>query len=166
MGKIVNWLNRHLEESLMILLLSAMVLLMSMQIFMRYVMTASLTWPEELIRYMFIWFVFLGISYGIREGIHLRVDLVEIAIPRLRPWLTVIQNAIFLVFLIYMFKPGWSALRSLLRSGQTSAAMDLPMVYVYASLWFGFILGLLRMLQKLVMSIVRIARPTAEEGQK
>ena len=153
MKKALRWLDKNAEESLMMFLLSAMVVLMSLQIFMRYVLAASLPWPEELIRYLFIWFVFLGISYGIREGIHLRVDLIEIGIPKLKPFLNVLQNAAFLAFCLYMIRPGFTAIRSLVRSGQTSAAMDLPMYLVYLSLFTGLLLGALRMAQKFAIAI-------------
>ncbi|MCC8189034.1 MAG: TRAP transporter small permease [Planctomycetes bacterium] len=169
--KILRWLDRHAEESVMIGLVAAMVTLMSVQIFMRYALAASLSWPEELIRYLFIWFVFMGVSYGVRENIHLRVDLLEYLLPRAKPYLNVVQNLIFLAFCLYLFRPGWTAVRSLVRSGQTSAAMDLPMYLVYASLLVGLSLAVVRMAQKCVFAVLalrahrRSAGVATEDGQ-
>lgn len=163
MKKILRWLDRNVEESLMMVLLAAMVVFMSLQIFMRYALAASLPWPEELIRYLFIWFVFLGVSYGVREGIHLRVDILEIGVPALKPFLNVLQNLAFLAFCLFMIKPGFTAIRSLARSGQTSAAMDLPMYLVYASLFVGLALGALRLLQKFLRAVAGGSRAGRSE---
>ena len=158
MKKTIRWLDRNAEESLMILLLAGMVIFMTEQIFMRYILAASLPWPEELIRYLFIWFVFLGISYGIREGVHLRVDLLEFTFPRAKPYLNALQNLIFLAFCLYMIPPGYAALRSLVKNGQTSAAMDLPMYFVYASLLVGIVLSVMRLVQKSSQSIIAVTQ--------
>ena len=79
--KTLSWLDQHLEEVIIIILLGLMVIIMGIQVFMRYVLAKSLPWPEELTRYLFIWFVFLGISYGIRYNIHIKVDIIETVFP-------------------------------------------------------------------------------------
>ena len=74
MKKILKWLDRHFEEALMSVFLCGIVIMMSTHVFCRYVLRHPLTWTEEATRYMFIWFVFMGVSYGIRNGTHIRVD--------------------------------------------------------------------------------------------
>lgn len=165
MKKILLWLDKYLEECFMLLLLSAMVILMGLQIFMRYVLKASLAWPEEMIRYMFIWFVFLGVSYGVRYNIHLRVDLLEIGLPKLKPVLNVLQDMVFLAFCVYMVQPAYAGVRALIRNGQTSAAMDMPMYLVYMSLFIGFILAIFRFVQKYVLLIGAALRGGAPAGE-
>ena len=57
--KIIRWLDDNLEEALLIALLVTMTLLMGLQVFSRYILNASLSWSEELTRYLFIWSGFL-----------------------------------------------------------------------------------------------------------
>ena len=64
--KIIRWLDDNLEEALLIALLVTMTLLMGLQVFSRYILNASLSWSEELTRYLFIWSGFLSISYCIK----------------------------------------------------------------------------------------------------
>lgn len=66
--KIIRWLDDNLEEALLIALLVTMTLLMGLQVFSRYILNASLSWSEELTRYLFIWSGFLSISYCIKSG--------------------------------------------------------------------------------------------------
>ena len=41
---------------------------------MRYVVGASLSWSEELARYVFIWLVYIGISYAVQMKAHVKVE--------------------------------------------------------------------------------------------
>lgn len=70
--KIIRWLDDNLEEALLIALLVLMTLLMGLQVFSRYILNASLSWSEELTRYLFIWSGFLSISYCIKSGFPLK----------------------------------------------------------------------------------------------
>ena len=47
--------DEHFEEAIVVALMAMMSALIGVQIFMRYVMGASLSWSEELARYFFIW---------------------------------------------------------------------------------------------------------------
>ena len=55
MKKILHWLDENLEEFILVIFLIAMTLIMGIQIFCRYVLGMSLSWSEELTRYLFIW---------------------------------------------------------------------------------------------------------------
>lgn len=67
MAKVINWLNEHLEEYVLCNLLAVISIVMMLQVIMRYVFNASLTWAEELCRYAFIWSAFVSIGFTIRE---------------------------------------------------------------------------------------------------
>lgn len=61
MAKTIKWLDHNLEEFLLTLLL-AMAVIMGVQVFSRFALRASLSWTEELTRYLFIWAGFLSAS--------------------------------------------------------------------------------------------------------
>ena len=54
MKKILCGLDEYLEEVLLVILLAAMAVIMGVQVFCRYALSMSLTWSEELTRYLFI----------------------------------------------------------------------------------------------------------------
>ncbi len=149
--RFLRWVDKYLEESLMLVLLAAMVCIMGLQVFMRYVLASSLSWPEELTRYMFIWFVFLGIGYGIRYDIHIRVNILETFFPKIEKTLRIIQDAVFFGFLIYMIKPALNGVGMMIRTGQHSPAIQVPMYCVYVSLLIGFLIAIVRLIQKYVL---------------
>lgn len=70
-----NWSDR-VEEGLLALILAAMTLLTFVQVVLRYVFNSGFTWALEATTYLFGWMVMLGMSYGIKKGSHIGVDVI------------------------------------------------------------------------------------------
>lgn len=73
-GIAVRILNR-LEEGIIALLLAIMALVTFFQVVLRYVFRSGLIWGMELTLYAFAWLVLFGMSYGVKQGIHIGVDV-------------------------------------------------------------------------------------------
>jgi TRAP-type C4-dicarboxylate transport system permease small subunit len=77
----LNALNRirnllvHLEEGLLVLMLSAMILLASWQILMRNLFDSGLFWADPALRMMVLWLALLGAIAATRDDRHIRIDL-------------------------------------------------------------------------------------------
>ena len=71
----MRWLE-YLEEGLIVILMAAMTLVTFMQVVARYVFNYSFVWALELTGVMFAWLIFIGMSYGVRVGAHIGVDVV------------------------------------------------------------------------------------------
>ena len=153
--KIVKWLDDNLEEKLMALFLWAIVVIMGIQVIMRYVVRSSLSWSEEVSRYLFVWMVFIGISYGVKKGSHMRIDMLEHFFPKLKNVLGILADACFLAFAVIMIKPGIKVINAIKLSGQTSPAAGIPMHYVYTVLLIGFSLVIIRTVQKYVLMFIK-----------
>jgi TRAP-type C4-dicarboxylate transport system permease small subunit len=62
------------------LLLAAIVAITFLQVTLRYLIGAPLSWGEELARYIFVWITFAGAAVAYARGTHIRVDaVVELA---------------------------------------------------------------------------------------
>ncbi len=70
----MRWLE-YLEEGLVIVLMAAMTVVTFMQVVARYVFNYSFVWALELTGVMFAWLIFIGMSYGVRVGAHIGVDV-------------------------------------------------------------------------------------------
>jgi TRAP-type transport system small permease protein len=64
-------------------LLSAMVLVVSTQVLLRYGVNGSIGWADEVSRLCFVWTIFLAIPLGIRSGVHIGIELVTERLPPL-----------------------------------------------------------------------------------
>lgn len=145
----MKFLNDRLEESLMVALLAGMVVLIGLQVFMRYVMHASLSWSEELARYMFIWATYIGVSYGVRLRAHIRVTAGIGGLgPRARLGVDLLTHLIFAAFAGIVIWQGLIMTAKISRFGQTSSSLGIPMAWVYAAPITGFALVIARLAQQ------------------
>jgi TRAP-type C4-dicarboxylate transport system permease small subunit len=55
--------------------------LVSFQVFMRYALSSSLDWAEEIARLFFVWTMLLAIPHGIKAGVHVGIDLLVLQFP-------------------------------------------------------------------------------------
>jgi len=156
--KVIKWLDDNLEEKLLSLILWAIVVIMFIQVIARYIFNSSLTWSEEVSRYLFIWLSFIGMSYCVKKGSHMRIDIIEQFFPKLKNGLMVIGDVCFLGFTLYMIGPGFTVIQSLKNSGQTSPAAGIPMYIVYTVLLVDFFLVVVRLLQKYSFLITKRKR--------
>ncbi|PWA05536.1 TRAP transporter small permease [Pueribacillus theae] len=157
--KVVKWLDKNLEIFFMSFGLLVLVIIMGSQIFMRYVLNASLSWPEEISRYLFIWVAFIGISYAVKIDSHLKIDIVlEFVSRKVQVVFAVIRDLSFLIFSIFMIAGGIDVYDALASTMQTSPAMGIPFKFIYLALPVGFALTVFRIIQKYI-SVLRYKQP-------
>jgi TRAP-type C4-dicarboxylate transport system permease small subunit len=63
------------------ILLVAMVLIIAVNVFMRYVLNSGIRWGEEIALVLVGWFVFLAIPMGVRKKLHISLHLWRRPIP-------------------------------------------------------------------------------------
>ena len=79
--KVLRFLDDNLEKMICTVTLALMSAIIVAQVFFRYVLNNSLSWSEELARYLFIWTIYIGISYGVKMDKHVAVDAVYSYMP-------------------------------------------------------------------------------------
>ncbi|ANU14572.1 TRAP-type transport system, small permease component, predicted N-acetylneuraminate transporter [Planococcus halocryophilus Or1] len=151
--KILRWLDRHIEEALLILFSTIMVAVIFLQVVMRQ-FNNSLSWSEELARYSFIWLIYMGISYGVKKERHIKVDVALLLLrEKGKIILTIIANLLFVVFAVFVIVYGFDIANQLLNFGQKSPANQIPMGLVYMATPVGMGLTLIRLIQNLIKHI-------------
>lgn len=167
MKKAILWLDKNAEEVLLGVAMVTMFVILLLQTVLRYCFNAALKWPEELSRYVFIWYVFVGMSYCERYHTHLIVDFLTAFFPKIKKAYSIIGDISVLVFSGVMAAAGVEKLQSLLTSGQLSPAMEIPMFYCYLALEVGFVLCVIRAVQSLVMrALGKYDRLVSAEGEE
>lgn len=144
-------LDDYLEETILLILLVLMTCIMGIQIVSRYVFQNSLTWSEELVRYMFVWTAFLGIPFCIKHGLSIKVDQFRNLFPiPLQKALMYIDKIIIFVLFLVMFIYSCLVVKASYLSGQTSPAMQIPMWIVQLSVCVSSLLSMMRSIQNFV----------------
>ena len=109
MNKILHFLNEYLEETICVILMSVMTIIIFIQVVMRYLMHNSLSWSEELTRYMLIWSTFLGATCVYYHGGNIAITAVQGLLPEkgrsvLKTLVHLICLVLFVVLTVYGFR--------------------------------------------------------------
>ncbi len=164
--KYLGLVERYFEAFFMVILMFLISVITGLQVFSRYVMNDAISWSEEVCRYMFIWMVFFGISYAIRQRRHIRILALYAIVPEAaKKVLLVISDTLFLVFVVLLIFNGASLVSKILQLGQLTPSLEFSMAYIYASLPIGFTLAALRLLQGLYIRIKNYHLPYEKLSQ-
>jgi TRAP-type C4-dicarboxylate transport system permease small subunit len=111
--------------------MAVMLACIALQVVMRYVFGNAPSWTEELALLMFSWCIMGGIALGVREGFHVRLDILLNALPPVaRRWMETAIEAATAAFGAYLT---WSGLRFVdVTSGSVSAAIGYPIEFLHA----------------------------------
>ncbi len=110
----------------------------------RYLFNAPIFWAEEILVYMMIWAVFIGLPAIVIENAHLRMDLFYAMMgARFRRAIDGLVTAVSLACGVFGVTTSWQVVTLLGSNRQTSVAAGAPMALVHASLLTGFALMLL-----------------------
>lgn len=158
--KLLRLLDEKLEMYICIALMSCLTVILGLQVFMRYVMQASLSWSEELARYMFVWLVYIGVSYGSKVMRHIKIDAGLFLFPKaIRRYVVILGDTIFCIFACIIAYYAFGLVQRQIMLSQLSPAMQIPMWIVYAAPFVGFSLTAIRQLQTIIYRIKHIHDP-------
>jgi len=120
----------RVAEWLIAALFAVMVVVGFLQIANRFALNISLSWSEELQRYLHIWIVFLAIPVGYGRGAHLGMNMLLERLPR-RPHhaLVTLQEILWLVLATSI---AWFATRIMeVAQNQSSSTLGITMDRIY-----------------------------------
>ena len=153
------------EEYILVSSLIVTVMLVTMQIICRYILNASLSWSEELTRYIFIWQIWLGTSYGLRDDKHIKIELLyNLCKPTGKKVIKIVSNLIFLAFCLFLTINGTQLVMELAAKNSVSSALSIPFSIVYASLPFSSFIVVLRLIGQ-TAGIIRTPVSAFADGQ-
>ena len=123
----------HFLEWTVVFLLTIMLLSVLWGVATRYIFANQSSWTDELARFMLIWVSILGAAFISGKNAHIAIDLLPGYLsPKNNLRLQMFVSAVVGFFVLAVFIIG--GLRYVFISfklGQTSAALELPMGYVY-----------------------------------
>lgn len=141
----------NFEEYVLVVSFVFVVPLLFMQIVMRYVFNDALSWSEELARYIFLWQIWLGASYGVKKSKHIRIDIIKMKMStKASTILETFVIAVCIGFCVFIAMNGTEMVSKIFSLGQISAALALPMGYPYLSIPVGAGLMTIRYIEKLL----------------
>ncbi|WP_102223400.1 TRAP transporter small permease [Acidimangrovimonas sediminis] len=141
-------LLRKIERAVLVVLFLTMVLLYTGSVVTREIggtFASDFAWIEEAVRMMNLFLVFLALGLALERGKHVGITNMRARLPR--PLLLGLLKVIDVVGLAFSLYVAWLALelvQFVLRSGQTSPTLGVPMGIIYLAPVAGFVLLALR----------------------
>jgi len=123
--KILSWI--------VIVLMAVITINVLWQVFSRFVLQNPSSFTEELARYMLIWVGILGAAYVAGQKLHLAIDLLSTKLKGKPSALLeiFIQQCVFIFSFFVMVIGGLRLVYITLQLNQISAALQVPLGYVY-----------------------------------
>jgi len=133
LGKLFN----KIEYGALIISLVVMVVVIFSQVVMRYVFNNSLSWSEEFARYLFVWFSWIGVSAGVRDKEHLKVEMLSMALSKrgfvkTKEVMNIIVSLIWLATTLIVAYYGYQLVMRQMALMVVTPAMRLPV-------WIGYL---------------------------
>ena len=112
--------------------MAAIVLVVFVNVVMRYVLNTGLTWSEEIAVNLFVWVIFLGAILAGLEGLHIKVDLLTSKLPKpVQKVFLVISSVCVLFAMGVLIVGGIDVVK--VTDKNVSAATGLPFSYISSS---------------------------------
>ena len=133
--KKLGGIYNKLEEIVLVVMLSGSLLVLFVNVILRYCFNSSIYGADELARILFIWMSWLGISIGERKSEHIRIDmLVNVLHGVPQKLVKVLANIITLGILLVLAWEGIGVVSAYASRGVTTPMYHIPQAAIYASL--------------------------------
>ena len=166
----MRWLGR-LEEGLIAFLMAAMTITAFIQVVARYVFNYSFVWALELNGVFFAWLIFIGMSYGVRVGAHIGIDVVVRQLgPRAARAVGMVGAALCVAYALIVLVGGWRYVQKMYEVGIDMQDLPVQQWVPRSVVPLGFALLALRFGQAFVRlwrgEATRLLSDEAEEALK
>jgi TRAP-type C4-dicarboxylate transport system permease small subunit len=151
-GRFIRSVDKNFEVVIMVILLTSMTLVMFVQVVARYILNASMTWPDEFCRYCFVTTVWFGCAYCVRFRTNLRIDTLLTTLPAgIAFWLDILVDLITMAFFTLMCGASYLVTAKSYSVGTMTPCLELPQYIPYGLMFVGYGVAVLRCIQTIVL---------------
>ena len=121
------------SDKILAIIFGVIVCIMFVQVVFRYIFNSSLSWSEELVRYLFVWLVFWGGALALKDKMHIGVDFfIELFSEKHIKYIRIFDLVLITIFHISLVIIGLAWVYTI--RGLLSSALRLPVnisLYTY-----------------------------------
>jgi TRAP-type C4-dicarboxylate transport system permease small subunit len=151
---ILKLIDDNLERWALLVFYTMLVVTMAVEVVRREVFSYSSIWGEEIVRYAFIYLVWIGAAAAVKERAHIRIDvLFHYASPRMKALLYLFGDLVMLTISIIALYWSYETVAVSWKFGSVSHGLRLPMVFFLAAVPLGFALLIFRLLQSIIRDV-------------
>ena len=152
MKNIIQKIFQDFEVLVSALFLSVTIIVVILNVILRFAFSGGLFWVEEVATTSFIWSVFIGSAAAYKYKMHIGIDLItKLFSERIRESVSIIINALMVIVNGYIFYLSIRLIEA--NSLKRTPVLDIPAIYVNLAITVGFGLIALHAIQFLVSEI-------------
>jgi len=139
-------------------LVPLMMILVAVEVFMRYVLHQPLMLADEFSAYMLVALSYLGLAYTWKQGGHVRISLLVSRLPSgISSWIRVIVLILIFIFMIELDRAGYKMIVYALKINLRSQTFfTFPLFWPQLTVFIGFILLTLLLFVEIARAMVKI----------
>jgi C4-dicarboxylate transporter, DctQ subunit len=161
-------IDENLERWALLVFYTLLVVTMATEVLRREVLSYSSIWGEEIVRYSFIYLVWIGAASAVKDRVHIRIDvLYHYVSPRMKALLYMLGDLVMLVVAGFAVYWSFETVSVSWKFGSVSHGLRISLVWFLMAVPLGFSLMIFRLLQSLIRDFndFRAGRPV-NEGQR
>jgi C4-dicarboxylate transporter, DctQ subunit len=152
--KFLKHLDRNAERWALLAFYVMLVLTMSVEVLRREVFAYSSIWGEEIVRYSFIYLVWIGAAAAVKERAHIRIDVIMHYLgPRPKALLYIFGDLVMLAVAIGALIWSFETVEVSWKFGSVSHGLRVSMVWFFMAVPIGFGLMIVRLVQSLMRDL-------------
>lgn len=154
MARILSLLDRNLEHWALLFFYTMLVGTMAVEVVRREVLAYSSVWGEEIVRYSFIYLVWIGAAAAVRDRAHIRIDLLLHSASRMaKSALYLFGDLVMVVLAVFALYWALETVSVSWHFGSVSHGLRVSMVWFLAAVPLGFALMIFRLVQSIVRDV-------------
>ncbi|MEH6633728.1 MAG: TRAP transporter small permease [Halopseudomonas aestusnigri] len=165
MSSMLQGLNENAERWALLMFYTLLVVTMGVEVVRREVFSYSSIWGEEVVRYSFIYLVWIGAALAVKERVHIRVDvLFNYVSPRVKNVLYIFGDLVMMGIAIIALYWSFETVSISWKFGSVTDGLRVSRFWFLAAVPIGFSLVSLRLLQSILRDVrdLRSGRPVFE----
>ncbi|WP_455383094.1 TRAP transporter small permease [Salinispira pacifica] len=114
------------------ILLIGMVVIVFVNVMLRYVFNSGLNWSEEIALLLVVWFSFIAMGLGVKQRLHIHINLLDARKipPKLDAFLWKIRDVVVVLVGVAMINYGWILVQFTMRSIMPATRLPAGLLYL------------------------------------
>lgn len=144
-------IDKNAERWALLVFYSMLVATMAVEVVRREIFAYSSVWGEEIVRYAFIYLVWIGAASAVRERAHIRIDvLFAYTSDRVKALLYVFGDLVMLVVAVFAVYYSWETVAFSWKFESVTDGLRVSKVWFLLAAPVGFTLVIFRLIQSLI----------------
>ena len=152
--RVWGMIDRNAERWALLVFYTVLVAAMAIEVIRREVFAYSSVWGEELVRYSFIYLVWIGAASAVKERAHIRIDvLFHYSSERVKALLYILGDLVMFAVAILALYWSFKTVGVSWKFGSVSQGLRISMVWFLMAVPVGFALMIFRLVQSMIRDV-------------